>query len=95
MSATQCRYAHFYFCFHSSLLTQKMYLLKNICCLVRSYRGTVRQLQVILRAMDDIVPKVSLERPENEASKAFVLNSPADPDSDYSQVLPLSLKKTI
>lgn len=52
-------------------------------------------MQVILRAMDDIDPRVSLEKAENEASKIFILNTPADPDSEYTQVFRSSKAKTL
>lgn len=38
--------------------------------------------------MDDIDPKILLEKPETEASKIFILNTPADPEAEYTQVAP-------
>jgi hypothetical protein len=41
---------------------------------------------VILKAMDDLDPQVKLDDPGNEASKAYILALPTDPEMDYPQV---------
>ncbi|CAI4227591.1 unnamed protein product [Auanema sp. JU1783] len=52
---------------------------------MKDIRRNIRDsMQVILRAMDEIDPPVSLDDPSLEESRQYILNIPADPDYDYT-----------
>ncbi len=58
-----------------------------ICSQSRETELVIEELQVILRAMDEIDPKVKLDDPATASSKQYLLNFPStDSDPEFTQV---------